>query len=33
MRYFIILLFTKYWDGEIKGGNEMDCTCFILRKN
>jgi hypothetical protein len=33
MRYFIILYFTKYWDSEIKGGREMDCTCFMLRKN
>lgn len=33
VRYFITLLFTKYWDGEIKGGSEMDYTCFLLRKN
>jgi len=33
MRYFIILLFTKCWDDEIKGGSEMDYTCYMLRKN
>jgi hypothetical protein len=21
----------KYRDGEIKGGSEMNCTCFMLR--